>query len=55
MLSGAEQINPYDRQLLLVYRQAVENSPYLNETQKRLIDKKLQEIVNIWTNKEVES
>ena len=30
MLIGIDQISPYERQLILVMRQAMENSPYLD-------------------------
>ena len=40
---------PYERQLLLVFNMAMENSPQLNETKKRVIEQKIQEIVDVWT------
>ena len=52
MLKDINKIEPYERQLLLVLKQATENSPYLNETQKTVIERKLQEIVNVWTSKD---
>lgn len=50
MLQKVDQIPAYERQHLLVFRQDVDNSPYLNNTQKTCIDRKLQEIVDVWTN-----
>lgn len=50
LLANANKIEPYQRQLLLVFKQAAENSPDLNETQKLAIERHLQEVVNIWTN-----
>lgn len=52
MLSNVGEIDPYERQLLLVFKQAVERSPWLNETKKRVIERKLQEIVDVWTNED---
>lgn len=52
MLANIDEMDPYERQLLLVFRQAAENSPRLNETQKRVIERKLQEIVDVWTKKD---
>ena len=48
MLVGADEIDPYERQLLLVAKQQLENSPRLNETQKRIIEQKFQEIVDVY-------
>lgn len=52
MLHGADKIDPWERQLLLVFKQAAENSPWLNQTQKLAIETRIQEIVDIWTKKE---
>ena len=52
MLAHVDGIDAYERQLLLVFKQAAERSPYLNETQKRVIERKLQEIVDVWTAKD---
>ena len=49
MLQNVDQIPAYERQHLLVFKQDVENSPHLNETQKKCIERKLQDIVDIWT------
>lgn len=48
MLVGIGNINPYERQLLLVFKQSVERSPDLNVEQKTFIEAKLQEIVSEW-------
>lgn len=53
MLSGVDDIPSYERQLLLVTRQQLENSPYLNETKKRIIERKFQEIVDMYRCKEI--
>lgn len=52
MLANVDKIDPYERQLLLVFKQAAENSPWLNETKKRIIERKLQEIVDVWTRED---
>lgn len=52
MLANVDKIDAYERQLLLVFRQAVERSPWLNETKKRVIERKLQEIVDVWTSED---
>lgn len=52
MLANVDKMDPYERQLLLVFGQAAENSPWLNETKKRVIERKLQEIVDVWTKKD---
>jgi len=54
MLIGVGSISPYERQMLLIFNMVVENSPQLNVEQKTRIETKLQEIVNVWTNKESE-
>lgn len=51
MLIGVESISPYERQMLLIFKITVENSPHLNEEQKTRIETKLQEIVNVWNGK----
>lgn len=48
MLQNVDNIPTYERQHLLVFKQDVDNSPYLNETKKRIIERKLQEIVDTW-------
>lgn len=53
MLYHADDIDPYDRQLIFVLANAVKISPWLNETQKLVIERKLQEIVDVWTSKEL--
>lgn len=52
ILQNVDQIPAYEKQHLLVFKQDVENSPYLNNTQKELILNKIQVIVDIWTKKE---
>ena len=52
MLYNADEIDPYDRQLIFVLANAVKISPRLNETQKLVIENRLQEIVDVWTKKD---
>lgn len=52
MLSNAEQMEPYERQLLLVAYQQLMSSPMLNVTQKTCIERKMQEIVDICLKKD---
>lgn len=54
MLYNADKIDAYDRQLIFVLANAVKMSPHLDETQKLVIERKLQEIVYTWTKKEVD-
>ena len=49
MLQNVDEIPAYERQHLLVFKHDVENSPYLNNTQKAIILNKLQVIVDVWT------
>lgn len=49
MLAKVDELQPYERMLLLNFKQAMERSPQLNETQKLCIENRLQEIVDIWT------
>lgn len=44
-------IQPYERNLMWVFALAVQNSPYLNQTQKLMIENKLREITEVWTGK----
>lgn len=53
LLQNVDNIPAYERQHLLVFKQDVENSPYLNNTQKELILNKLQVIADIWTKPEM--
>lgn len=46
-----EGIQAYERNLLWVFALAAENSPYLNQTQKAVIENKLREIADVWTGK----
>lgn len=46
-VDGVEDVQA--RMLLLRFQEAAEKSPYLNETQKLIIERHLQEIVNVWT------
>lgn len=50
MLQNVDKIPAYERMHILVLNNDIENSPYLNNTQKSCIERKLQEIVDIWTN-----
>lgn len=52
MLQNVDKIPAYERQHLLVFKRDVENSPHLNETQKLIIERKLQEIVDTWNAKD---
>ena len=51
MLAKTDEIPPYERQLLLIARQALMNSHMIDEEQKRRIDKLFQDIVDIFTEK----
>lgn len=51
MLSEVDKMPPYEKMHFLVFKQDVDNSYNLNETQKRQIEIKLQEIVDIWNTK----
>ena len=53
MLQNVDQIPAYERIHLVTFMQDVENSPYLNNTQKELILNKLQVIADIWTKPEM--
>lgn len=53
MLRNVDKIQPWERQLLLVFKQAVDNSPYLTETKKMCIERCLQETVDIWTSEDL--
>lgn len=48
MLVNVDNIAPYERQLLLIFKMAMENSHELTPQQKTRIESKLQEIVDIW-------
>ena len=50
MLQNVDNIPAYERMHLLTFKQDVENSHHLNNTQKDCIERKFQEIVNIWVN-----
>ena len=52
MLDNVDMIPAYERQHLLVFKQDIDNSPHLNETQKRILERKLQEVVDVWTKEE---
>ena len=52
MLSNVDKIDAYERQMLLVFMQAVLNSPWLNETKKRVIERLLQQVVDVWTSED---
>ena len=52
MLYHANEIDAYDRQRIFVLNDAVRDSPWLNETKKRVIERKLQEIVDVWTSED---
>ena len=51
MLAKIDEIPPYERQLLLIARQAFMNSHMIDEEQKRRIDNLFQDIVDIFTEK----
>ena len=48
MLFNVDRIPPYERQLLWIFGQAVQNSHDLTVLQKEIIENRLQEIVNAW-------
>lgn len=50
-LEGLDGIQAYERNLLWVFALAAENSHYLNETQKRTVERLIREIVDVWTGK----
>lgn len=52
MIQNVDNIPAYERMHLLTFKQDVENSHHLNNTQKECIERKLQEIVDIWTKKD---
>lgn len=52
MIVGVDSMHPYERMLLLNFKQAMERSPDLNETKKLVIEQKIQEIVKVWISKE---
>ena len=53
ILQNVDALEPYmTRQLLFRFQQDMENSPHLCETKKRIIERKLQEIVDVWTTKD---
>lgn len=52
LLQNVDNIPAYEKMHLMVFKQDVENSPYLNNTQKTVIERKLQEIVDVWTKKD---
>ena len=49
MLAHVDKMDPYERQLLLVFKQAADNSPFLDNTQKTAVERLLQEVVDVWT------
>lgn len=49
-LYNVDKMQAYEKQLLLVLKNAMENSPYLNVVQKTCLERKLQEVVDVWTN-----
>lgn len=51
MLYGADKIDPYERQLLLVAMNQLKNSPMLDQTQKEVIERKFQEIVDVYNRR----
>lgn len=52
MIQDVDEIEPYTtRQLLLRFAEAVKSSSHLNETQKIIIDRLVQEIVDTWTSR----
>lgn len=53
MLQNIDEISPYPRQLLMVFLQAAQNSPELNNTKKVLIESLCQKIVGTWTSKDL--
>ena len=49
MLANMDKMDPYEKNLLWVFLLAVQNSPWLNETKKRTIERLLQQVVDAWT------
>lgn len=49
MFIDIDNIPPYERQLLLIANQAVQNSHEIDTEQKTRIEAKFQDIVDIWT------
>ena len=52
MLANIDKMQVYERQLLLVAYNQLMQSPYLNETQKQIIENKFQEIVYTYVSKD---
>lgn len=52
MLTNVDMIPARERQLLLVFKWAMDNSHELTPLQKTRIEDRLQQVVQIWTNKE---
>lgn len=52
ILDKIDELPVREKMALLAFKQLVENSGYLNETQKTVIERLLQEIVDVWTKKD---
>ena len=52
MLLEVDKIQAYEKQLILVAYNQLMNSPQLNETQKCVIERKFQEIVDAYVKKD---
>lgn len=50
MLANMDKMDAHERNLLLVFLLAVQNSPWLNETKKRVIERLLQQVADVWTS-----
>lgn len=51
-LDNSDKIPAYERMHIWVLGQDVQNSPHLDNTQKDMIMRKLQEIVDTWTSQQ---
>lgn len=51
MLVDIDKIPPFERMQILAVKRSVENNGWLNQTQKTVIEQKLQEIVKVWVSK----
>ena len=54
MLREVDRIPPYERMHILVISQDIENSHHLDNTQKTVMMRLLQQIVDEWTKHEVQ-
>lgn len=50
MLKDVDKLDAISKMQLLVFKQTVESSPWLCETKKVVIERLLQQVVDVWTN-----